>query len=139
MNEQLSLIKEIIITNPEKEEILKLVRDSYLLNRKYFIFSYFFDQTRKVVNDLESIKNGKISKKSKLINTVLKIDEINENNYQIIKRDILNKYDYYYTAFILNNLIKKENTNSLLKYLMTMLLTIISVTLTFIATLISKK
>ena len=141
MNDQLSFVKELISLDPNSNnvEILKLIQEYYILNRRYYIFSFWFDETRKVVNDLEQIKRGKLSKNSKLMKSILSDNYLINNSSITVKRDIIDKYNYYYTALIINDLIRKEGVKSRFKYILTILLTILSIILSFIATILSKN
>ncbi len=144
MNEHLNLIKELLVTESHyrKNEILKLITESFLLRKKYWIFSRYFDQTRKVVSDLENLKKRKTSIKSELISELIKkqfpdkCKKIDDSNFSTIERDIINEYSYYYTAFILNKLLQFEKNKSLYRYVIATLLTIISIILGFIANLL---
>ncbi len=139
MNEQLSVIIGLIELEPNKTKILNLIQESYLERQKYFVFFRFFSRIRKVINDLERLKKMQMPRESKLIKQELRCySSITSENYPTIERDIINKYNYYYTAFIIDNLIYIQKRRVFLNYIITILLTIISITLTFIASIIKK-
>jgi hypothetical protein len=135
MNELLITIMMLVENNPRKNELLRILTESYLLDRKWFILSRWLDENVKVVKDLDKLKKGKYTKiKSRLVREQL--SSLNSSDYSnqvnIIKRDIQDPLEYYYLAFLIIDILKKSNRSSMIKYIITALISILSILAAYI-------
>ena len=93
--------------------ILNIIQDSYYIKKKYLIFSRFFDYNLKVVKDLNRLKRKQSIKKIKSEFIKTKISELQISNikedFELIRRDILEPLNYYYTSFFIKSILDKHN------------------------------